>query len=599
MVYGKMTAKNSSLWPMITNWLHPIDREGTCEAMGTKLKLPIGIEFFKDIRTRGYYYVDKTGFIQDLLDSCGSVNLFTRPRRFGKSLNMDMLKTFFEIGTEPSLFDGLRITKETEICEQHMGKYPVISISLKDVEGMDFQTAYGMLGVIVSEEAGRLDFLLESNKLTPADKKKLNRLIEGDFEKAFYLYSSLKLLTQLLFKHYGIPAIVLIDEYDVPLDKAYQNGYYTEMVSLIRSLFSQVLKTNKNLYFAVITGCLRIARESIFTGLNNFKVRTISDIRYAEYFGFTANEVRDLLCYYNLEEKFDVFQEWYDGYRFGHTDVYCPWDVINQCDKFLESADAAMESHWENSSSNSIIQDILTDAAETTKAEIEALISGESVEKTLIPELTYTDLDSQDPETRQTYLWSVLFATGYLTKAGETGSGQYRLVIPNKEVLGIYEKKIRSWFRVKITGNTADWKAFCRAIGDGDGKAVEEIFNQFLAESISIRDTFVKKEMKENFYHGMLLGLLKAERSWIVKSNAESGIGYTDIKIIIPASRTGCVIEVKYAEKGSFDTACQNAMEQVEHDGYVTVLKQEGMEQIHKYGIACYKKSCKVMYCSE
>lgn len=456
MVYGKMTAKNSSLWPMITNWLHPIDREGTCEAMGTKLKLPIGIEFFKDIRTRGYYYVDKTGFIQDLLDSCGSVNLFTRPRRFGKSLNMDMLKTFFEIGTEPSLFDGLRITKETEICEQHMGKYPVISISLKDVEGMDFQTAYGMLGVIVSEEAGRLDFLLESNKLTPADKKKLNRLIEGDFEKAFYLYSSLKLLTQLLFKHYGIPAIVLIDEYDVPLDKAYQNGYYTEMVSLIRSLFSQVLKTNKNLYFAVITGCLRIARESIFTGLNNFKVRTISDIRYAEYFGFTANEVRDLLCYYNLEEKFDVFQEWYDGYRFGHTDVYCPWDVINQCDKFLESADAAMESHWENSSSNSIIQDILTDAAETTKAEIEALISGESVEKTLIPELTYTDLDSQDPETRQTYLWSVLFATGYLTKAGETGSGQYRLVIPNKEVLGIYEKKIRSWFRVKITGNTAD-----------------------------------------------------------------------------------------------------------------------------------------------
>ena len=599
MVYGKMTAKNSSLWPMITNWLHPIDREGTCEAMGTKLKLPIGIEFFKDIRTRGYYYVDKTGFIQDLLDSCGSVNLFTRPRRFGKSLNMDMLKTFFEIGTEPSLFDGLGIAEETELCEQHMGKYPVISISLKDVEGMDFQTAYGMLGVIVSEEAGRLDFLLESNKLTPADKKKLNRLIEGDFEKAFYLYSSLKLLTQLLFKHYGIPAIVLIDEYDVPLDKAYQNGYYTEMVSLIRSLFSQVLKTNKNLYFAVITGCLRIARESIFTELNNFKVRTISDIRYAEYFGFTANEVRDLLCYYNLEEKFDVFQEWYDGYRFGHTDVYCPWDVINQCDKFLESADAAMESHWENSSSNSIIQDILTDAAETTKAEIEALISGESVEKTLIPELTYTDLDSQDPETRQTYLWSVLFATGYLTKAGETGSGQYRLVIPNKEVLGIYEKKIRSWFRVKITGNTADWKAFCRAIRDGDGKAVEEIFNQFLAESISIRDTFVKKEMKENFYHGMLLGLLKAERSWIVKSNAESGIGYTDIKIIIPASRTGCVIEVKYAEKGSFDTACQNAMEQVEHDGYVSALKQEGMKPIHKYGIACYKKSCKVMYCSE
>lgn len=563
--------------------------------MGTKLKLPIGIEFFKDIRTRGYYYVDKTGFIQDLLDSCGSVNLFTRPRRFGKSLNMDMLKTFFEIGTEPSLFDGLGIAEETELCEQHMGKYPVISISLKDVEGMDFQTAYGMLGVIVSEEAGRLDFLLESNKLTPADKKKLNRLIEGDFEKAFYLYSSLKLLTQLLFKHYGIPAIVLIDEYDVPLDKAYQNGYYTEMVSLIRSLFSQVLKTNKNLYFAVITGCLRIARESIFTGLNNFKVRTISDIRYAEYFGFTANEVRDLLCYYNLEEKFDVFQEWYDGYRFGHTDVYCPWDVINQCDKFLESADAAMESHWENSSSNSIIQDILTDAAETTKAEIEALISGESVEKTLIPELTYTDLDSQDPETRQTYLWSVLFATGYLTKAGETGSGQYRLVIPNKEVLGIYEKKIRSWFRVKITGNTADWKAFCRAIGDGDGKTVEEIFNQFLAESISIRDTFVKKEMKENFYHGILLGLLGSMDGWDVRSNAESGEGYSDISIEVEAREIGIIIELKYAENATFDESCRSALQQIKDRNYAETLLDDGMRTIHSYGIACYKKRCRVL----
>ena len=563
------------------------------------MKLPIGIEFFKDIRTRGYYYVDKTGFIKDLLDSCGSVNLFTRPRRFGKSLNMDMLKTFFEIGTEPSLFDGLCISKESAICKQYMGKYPVISISLKDVEGMDFQTAYGMLGVIVSEEAGRLEFLLESAKLTPVDKKKLNRLIEGDFEKAFYLYSSLKLLTQLLYKHYGIPAIVLIDEYDVPLDKAYQNGYYTEMVGLIRSLFSQVLKTNMNLYFAVITGCLRIARESIFTGLNNFKVRTISDIRYAEYFGFTEKEVKELLCYYDLEEKFDIFKEWYDGYHFGHTEVYCPWDVINQCDKFLESKDAAMETHWGNSSSNAIIQDILIDATETTKAEIEDLISGGYVEKSLIPELTYTDLDSQDPETRQTYLWSVLFATGYLTKVGETKSGQHRFVIPNKEVLGIYEKKISSWFRVKITGNNADWRKFCTAISAGDAKTVQDIFNEFLAESISIRDTFVKKEMKEYFYHGMLLGLLKAERSWIAKSNAESGSGYTDIKIVIPASRTGCVIEVKYAENGTFEAAGKSAMEQIENNGYATALKHEGMKQIHKYGIACYQKSCRVTYCLE
>ena len=580
-----------------TGCIHYIEKG--CDCMVTKMKLPIGIEFFKDIRTRGYYYVDKTGFIMDLLDSCGSVNLFTRPRRFGKSLNMDMLKTFFEIGAESSLFDGLCISKETDICKHYMGKYPVISISLKDVDGMDFQTAYGMLGVIVSEEAGRLDFLLESDKLTLADKKKLNRLIEGDFEKAFYLYSSLKLLTQLLYKHYGIPAIVLIDEYDVPLDKAHQNGYYTEMVNLVRSLFSQVLKTNKNLYFAVITGCLRIARESIFTGLNNFKVRTISDIRYAEYFGFTTEEVKELLRYYDLEEKYDMFKEWYDGYHFGHTEVYCPWDVINQCDKFLESREATMETHWENSSSNAIIQDILTDATETTKAEIEALISGEYVEKSLIPELTYTDLDSQDLETRQTYLWSVLFATGYLTKVGENKNGQHRLAIPNKEVLGIYEKKISSWFRVKITGNKADWKKFCTAIGTGDAKAVQDIFNEFLAESISIRDTFVKKEMKENFYHGMLLGLMKAERSWIAKSNAESGIGYTDIKTIIPASRIGCVIEVKYAENGTFEAAGKKAMEQIENDGYVVALKQEGMKQIHKYGIACYQKSCRVTYCSE
>lgn len=567
--------------------------------MGTKMQLPIGIEFFKDIRFRNYYYVDKTGFIRDLLNSCGSVNLFTRPRRFGKSLNMNMFKTFFEIGTDPSLFDGLEISKETAICEQHLGKYPVISISLKDVEGMDFQTAYGMLGVVISDEAGRMGFLLESDKLNLADKKKLNRLIEGDFEKTFYLCSSLKLLSQLLFKHYGIPAIVLIDEYDVPLDKAYQNGYYQEMVNLIRSLFSQVLKTNENLYFAVITGCLRIARESIFTGLNNFKVRTISDIRYAEYFGFTADEVKELLDYYHLEEKFGILKEWYDGYHFGQTEVYCPWDVINQCDKFLESKDAPMEPHWENSSSNAIIQDSLDEATETTKSEIEELISGGYVEKSLIPELTYTDLNNKDINIRQTYLWSVLYATGYLTTIGVTKAGQARLVIPNKEVLGIYEKKISSWFKVKVTSDTTNWKKFCTAIGNGDADAVQDIFNEFLAESISIRDTFIKKEMKENFYHGMLLGLLKAEGSWIAKSNTESGIGYTDIKIMIPAMKTGCVIEVKYAENGAFNAACREAMTQIENAGYAAALKQEGMNTVHKYGIACYKKSCRITYCLE
>ena len=567
--------------------------------MELKKKLPIGIEFFKDFKRDGFYYVDKTGFIRDLVNSRGSVNLITRPRRFGKSLNMDMLKSFFELGADPALFEGLEISREKVICEQYMGKYPVISISLKDAAGLDFQTAYDMLGSAVSEAAERLDFLLDSEKLTSSEKMKLSRIMECDFNKPFYLHSSLRLLTKLLFKHYGIPVVVLIDEYDVPLDKAYQCGYYLEMVNLIRSLFSQVFKTNENLYFAVITGCLRIARESIFTGLNNFKVRTISDIDFAKYFGFTDDEVKELLYYYGLEASFPQIKEWYDGYRFGNIDVYCPWDVINQCDKFRAHANAPMEAHWENSSSNAIVQDILETATETTKSEIESLISGESVEKILIPELTYPDLDSDDREIRQTYLWSVLYATGYLTDAGLPENGIHKLVIPNREVLGIYENRIRSWFKVKIVSDTARWTSFCDAVKAGEHKEVQRLFNAFMTDSISIRDTYVKKEMKENFYHGMLLGLLRAEGSWIVKSNAESGIGYTDIRLEIPTMKVGCVIELKYAENGKYDQACAKAMEQIENDGYVEILKQDGMLTIHKYGIACYKKTCRISYCLE
>ena len=560
-------------------------------------KLPIGIEFFKDFKAENYYYVDKTGLIRDLMNAKGSVNLFTRPRRFGKSLNMDMLKTFFEIDTDSALFDGLEISKETMLCKQYLGKYPVISISLKDVEGEDFQTAYDMLGILISEEAGRFSFLLESGRLIPAEKKKLGRLIEGDFEKAAYLHNSLKLLTQLLCKHYETPVIVLIDEYDVPLDKAYQNGYYPKMVLLIRSLLSQALKTNKSLYFSVITGCLRIAGESIFTGLNHFKVFSVSDTVCAEYFGFTDHEVQKMLEYYGVEKRFADLKEWYDGYHFGHAEVYCPWDVINQCDKLRTAGDAKMEPYWVNSSSNAIIQDLIEKATEATKADIEALISGESVEKKLIPELTYTDLESKDTEIRQTYLWSVLFAAGYLTDIGGTDTGLHRLVIPNKEVLGIYQQKIHSWFKVKVTSDTKSWQKFCSAIEEGDADTAETVFNEFLADSISIRDTFVRKEMKENFYHGILFGLLRAEGKWIVKSNAESGIGYTDIKLTIPAKNTGCVIEVKYAENGLFDSACKEAMKQIDDNGYAAALKREGIGTVHKYGIACYKKSCKVMYC--
>lgn len=561
-----------------------------------KKKLPIGEEFFRNIRTKGFYYVDKTGFISELLKTRGSVNLFTRPRRFGKSLNIDMLKTFFEFGTDAALFEGLGIAAEKELCEQHMGKYPVISISLKDVGGEDFQTAYETLCTVVSEEAARLDFLLESERLMQYDKVKFERLAENRLEKLSELHNSLKLLTRLLRRHYETSVVVLIDEYDVPLDKAYQNGYYPQMVNLIRSVLSQVLKTNENLEFAVITGCLQIAKESIFTGLNNFKVRTVSDVRFAEYFGFTDREVKELLDYYDLGDKFELFQEWYDGYRFGETHIYCPWDVLNQCDKFCESRSARMESHWENSSSNRIVKEILEHSNETTRAEIEALISGEYVEKSLISGLTYSDFENEEPQKRQTHLWSILFATGYLTDAVRPAGKIHRLVIPNREIRGIYEERILSWFETKTVSNTERWKKFCSAVKEGDGAAFQSLFNSFMDDSISIRDTFIRKEMKENFYHGMLLGLMRAEESWIVKSNAESGTGYMDIMIRIPAEKIGCIIEVKYAEDGTFETACKKAMKQIEDEGYTAALEQEGIQVIHKFGIACHKKRCKVLY---
>lgn len=565
--------------------------------MKDKKKLPIGEEFFSNIRTKGFYYVDKTYFISELLRTRGSINLFTRPRRFGKSLNLDMLKAFFEIGTDAALFEGLEIAKERELCKQHMGKYPVIFISLKDIEGEDFQTAYETLCTVISEEAARLDFLLESSRLTPYDKTKFQRLVENQLEKPSELHNSLKMLTRLLRKHYGTSVIILIDEYDVPLDKAYQNGYYPQMINLIRSLFSQALKTNENLEFAVITGCLQIARESIFTGLNNFKIRTVSDIRFAEYFGFTDDEVTDLLNYYGLGEKFEQFKEWYDGYRFGNTHIYCPWDVLNQCDKFRESINAPMESHWENSSSNHIIKDILEHSTVTTKAEIETLISGEWVEKPLISGLTYFGFNSTEPQNRQTYLWSLLFATGYLTDAAEPAGKIHKLIIPNREILEIYEDRVRAWFEAKTLSNTEHWQKFCTAVKEGDGKTIQSLFNLFMSDSISIRDTYINKRMKENFYHGMLLGLIKAEGSWIVKSNAESGIGYTDIMIMIPSEKIGCIMEVKYAENGAFDSVCSQAMKQIQDESYETVLKQEGMQTIHKFGIACYKKNCKVTHC--
>lgn len=560
-----------------------------------KKPLPIGIEFFRDFKSNDYYYVDKTAFIAEFLRTKGAVNLFTRPRRFGKSLNMNMLKTFFETGADASLFEGLNISRETEACERHMGKYPVISLSLKDVEGGTYEAALKMMSGIIKQEARRHQYLFDSNRLTEIDKESLKELyttyLDEDVQKR-----SLNLLSELLGKHYGRRVVILIDEYDVPLDKAYQKGYYEQMVGLIRSLLSQAFKTNENLEFAVLTGCLRIAKESIFTGLNNFKIRSISDEQCAEYFGFTDGEVREMLRYYGVEDRFPDMKEWYDGYRFGDVDVYCPWDVINQCDLLRVSKDAPMRPHWENSSSNAIVRDILEKATEATKAEIEALISGEAVEKEIIPELTYTDFDSKDVNIRQTYLWSVLYSTGYLTDAAKPEGRMHKLVIPNKEIRKIYEERIRSWFRIKVTGDTKRWERFCRAVKSGDAETVQGLFGAFLSESISIRDTAVRKDKKENFYHGMFLGLLRAEGSWVVKSNAESGNGYSDILLVVPSEKTGCVIEVKYAEDGAFDSALHEAMEQIETHEYTGLLRQKGMETIHKYGLACYRKTCRVAY---
>ncbi len=561
----------------------------------TKKKLPIGVEFFKKIRDEDYYYIDKTGMIRDLIHSWGAVNLFTRPRRFGKSLNMDMLKTFFEIGADASYFEGLEIMQDKALCEKHMGKYPVISISLKDIDGMTYESAVKKMGGIIRREARRLQFLLDSGSLSAFDKDYMKSFLGPDLDEQTQ-EESLAAFSELLYKHFGQKVIILIDEYDVPLDKAYQNGYYREMVSHIRAFFGSALKTNEYLQAAVITGCLRIAKESIFTGLNNFNVDTISDISFAQYFGFTDTEVKDFLQYYELDAFYGQIREWYDGYHFGKQEIYCPWDVINHCKKLLADKKHRPEAFWANSSSNYIIQDILSMASETAKGQIELLISGEAIEQRIIPELTYTDLDDEDLTVRETYLWSVLYAAGYLTKADkETDSDLYRLVIPNKEVLQIYRDKIQSWYNVNVRRDIPKWQAFCGAVRTGDAPKIQELFNSYMSRTISIRDTFVKKEMKENFYHGMLLGILQCDSGWVIRSNQESGLGYCEILLMVPGDRIGCAIELKYAENGAFDAACDEAFRQIDEKKYIDFLQQECMETIYIYAVACYKKSCKVV----
>ncbi|OKZ84201.1 MAG: hypothetical protein BHW06_03290 [Clostridium sp. 44_14] len=562
--------------------------------MENTLKLPAGIEDFKEIRKRGYYYVDKSKLIEQLVEIGGKVTLFTRPRRFGKTLNMSMLRSFFETGTDASLFDGLYISGNKEICDEYMGKYPVIFLSLKDVDGLKYENAKYRIMELIGREAERYFFLGDSDRLSENEKEQYKTMIalqNGKYSMdENVLTSSLRLLSHLLFQHYGEKTVILIDEYDVPLDKAFQNGYYQEMVSLIRGLFGMALKTNDSLQFAVLTGCLRISKESIFTGLNNFKVLSILDSRFDEQFGFTDQEVQKILDDYELSSHFKETKEWYDGYRFGKADIYCPWDVINYVEQLRYDPEAVPQDFWSNSSGNAMVRRFIDMADVSTKNEIERLIAGESIEKDVTPELTYDELDKSIEN-----LWSVLFTTGYLTHKGRTESGKYRLVIPNREVRNLFVKKIREWFSDVSRKDGQTLEQLCDAFVNKNVEKIEQIFGDYLWNTISIRDTAVAKEKKENFYHGILLGLLGYKSTWLIKSNAESGIGYSDILVEVPTNRTGIVIELKYAEGGDMDAACEEAMRQIEEKGYIAKLKQDGMRNFIRYGIACYKKDCRVV----
>lgn len=549
-------------------------------------RLPIGIEDFEKIRQEDYYYVDKTGMIGDIIRNGAEVTLFTRPRRFGKSLNMSMLEQFFSLNGRPELFEGLQIMGEPELCQKYMGQYPVISLSLKGINAVSYETAFKIAVRGINESTAMVDYLEQSERLTKNDKESYRELLKRDMDEAEF-YVSLRELSRLLAKHFDKKVIILIDEYDVPLAKAYENGYYDQMIFTMRNFLEQALKTNRNLQFAVLTGCMRISRESIFTGLNNFQVLSISDVGFDEYFGFTDNEVRQLLCYYRQEQSYGSIREWYDGYRFGNVEVYCPWDVINYCDLLKADPNALPQDYWSNTSGNAMVRRFIDKADTQTRDEIERLIAGDEILKEIRQELTYNELDSSIEN-----LWSVLFTTGYLTQRGQEGK-KYRLAIPNNEIRELFISQIREWFRdvSRKDGETLD--QFCEAFPEQNPEKIEEIFSDYLWNTISIRDTASSK--KENFYHGILLGLLGYKSNWLVKSNAESGIGYSDILVEVPKNRTGIVIELKYAEDGNMDVACEKALQQIEDRDYAAKLKDDGMRNIIKYGIACYKKNCKVM----
>lgn len=568
--------------------------------MANSLKFPVGIDDFRKLRESHFYYVDKTRLIEQLLLNWSEVTLFTRPRRFGKTLNMSMLKNFFDIGTDKALFDGLYISGNKELCDEYMGKYPVIFLSLKGVEGLTYEEAFEAFVRIMGKEVNRVSFLADSDKLTQIEREQYKGLtimkngrLAFDKEK---LVSSLQLLSQLLYKHYGKKAVILIDEYDVPLDKAFQNGYYNEMILLIRGLFRQALKTNEFLQFAVLTGCLRISKESIFTGLNNFKVMSITDSRFDEQFGFTDSEVKKLLSDYGMDSHFDEVKEWYDGYHFGRADVYCPWDVINHADHLRDDSDAKPQTYWINSSGNSLVRSLINRADSSTKDEIERLIAGEAIEKVIRQDLTYDEIENSIDN-----IWSVLFTTGYLTKIGEvkladSESYAYKLVIPNKEVREVFVLQIQEWFKAVVANDNDTMSLLSKAILDKDEAILARQLNIVMGRMISILDTKAPDDMKENFYHGLLLGLLRGSNpDWLIKSNRESGVGFSDILIKPENPDLGIVIEVKYAKEfKGLDAACDAAMAQIKQKRYDETLRDEGRCDILAYGIAFCRKRCKV-----
>ena len=554
-------------------------------------KLPVGIDSFEKLRREDFYYIDKTGLIRDLLNNWGEVNLFTRPRRFGKTLNMSMLKSFFEVGADKTLFDGLLISQETALCEEYQGKFPVIFISLKGVDGLTFEDAYGMLRLIIRAEVSRLQMLLDSERISEDDKKPLERILKEEDTKDD-IQNSLKTLSFLLYQHYGQKTVLLIDEYDVPLDKAFHHGYYREMVALIRGLFGQALKTNEYLQFAVLTGCLRVAKESIFTGLNNFDVNSIVDARYDEHFGFTNQEVLQLLSDYGLDEHAAEMKEWYDGYRFGYADVYCPWDVINYAKKLLADPKARPQAFWINTSGNDMVKRFVDKAEDkTTQQEIERLIDGEAITKAVQLELTYDEVDRSIDN-----LWSVLFTTGYLTFTGVTEDGRYKLVIPNREVREVFVRQIHEWFKERVASDAKPLRALHQAFLKGDAEGVAAGLTAIMGKMISVLDTKARDAQKENFYHGLLLGLLRSEPTWLILSNAESGEGFSDILIEPEDPDAGIVVEVKYAPTfQGLGEACAKAMEQIKARRYGERLRNEGREDILAYGIAFNKKRCKAV----